>query len=201
MGKRSCLIAGAALSLALVVSGCKVDVNKNTNGEDKDVSIQTPFGGLQVHNGDTGAASMGLPAYPGAVLTNGDGGDDKSVNLQMGFGKWQMHVQVANYVTSDPEAKVEAFYQKALGSYGQVLTCRGDEAVGQPSRTADGLTCSDDESDHANVHVGRDHDLELKSGSRRHQHIVALKTNDGGTKFALVALTLPDSGKSNSDED
>jgi hypothetical protein len=87
-----------------------------------------------------------------------------------------------------------------LQSYGAVIACRGDEPVGQPTKTADGLTCSDDGGAHANVHVGRDHDLELKAGSKHHQHIVALKNEDGaGTKFTLVELTLP--GGSSSDEE
>jgi hypothetical protein len=42
--------------------------------------------------------------------------------------------------------------------------------------------------------------LELKAGSRRHQHIVGFEhTMDGQTHFALVALDLPagmDNGKS-----
>ena len=202
MDKARYAITGAALAMTLLVSGCKVNVNKNSNGEDKDVSISTPFGGMQVHKGGAGAASMGLPAYPGATLTQGDDDNDKSVDLNMGFGKWQMHVQVANYLTSDSESKVQGFYANALHSYGAVITCRGDEPVGQPTKTAEGLTCSDDGGAHANVHVSKDHDLELKAGSRHHQHIVALKNEDGsGTKFTLVELTLPGSGSSGGDED
>jgi hypothetical protein len=201
MRKATYAIAGAALAITLVTSGCKVDVNKNGNGEDKNVSISTPFGGMQVHKGAAGAASMGLPAYPGATLTQGDDDDDKSVDLHMGFGKWQMHVQVANYLTADSEAKVQAFYARALQSYGAVIACRGDEPVGQPTKTTEGLTCGDDGGAHANVHVGRDHDLELKAGSKQHQHIVALKSENGaGTKFALVELALPGGGSDGDEE-
>jgi hypothetical protein len=202
MEKARYAITGAALAMTLLAAGCKVNVNKNSNGEDKDVSISTPFGGMQVHKGSSGAASMGLPAYPGATLT-GDGDDnDKSVDLNMGFGKWQMHVQVANYLTSDSESKVQAFYAKALQSYGGVISCHGDEPIGQPTTTTEGLTCSDDGGAHANVHVARDHDLELKAGSRHHQHIVALKNEDGsGTKFSLVELTLPGSRGHDGDEE
>jgi hypothetical protein len=202
MKKARYAITGAALAMTLLASGCKVNVNKNANGEDKDVSIQTPFGGMQVHKGSTGAVSMGLAAYPGATLTEGDDDDDKSVDLNMGFGKWQIHVQVANYVTTDSEAKVQGFYTTALRSFGTVITCRGNEPVGQPTRTAEGLTCSDDSGDHGNLHVGKNHDLELKAGSQHHQHIVALKNEDGsGTKFALVELTVPSSGGHDSDEE
>ena len=202
MSQRTVAIVGAALAATLLATGCKVNVNKTGHGEDKDVSISTPFGGMQVHKDAAGAASMGLPAYPGATLTHGDDDDDKSVDLHMGFGKWQMHVQVANYLTPDPEAKVQDFYAKALQSYGTVLTCRGDEPVGQPAKTPEGLTCKEDGGGHGDVHIGKDHDLELKAGSRHHQHIVALKNEDGsGTKFALVEVMLPGSGGNDSGEE
>ena len=192
MSKGTVAIAGAALALTLLATGCKVDVNKTGNGEDKDVSISTPFGGMQVHKGAAGALSMGLPLYPGATLTQGNDDDDKSVDLHMGFGKWQMHVQVANYTTPDPESKVQDFYAKALHAYGSVITCRNDEPVGQPTKTPEGLTCKEDGGGHANVQIGKDHDLELKSGSKHHQHIVALKNENGsGTHFALVEVSLP----------
>ncbi len=194
-------IAGAALAISLLAAGCKVNVNKNSNGEDKNVSISTPFGGMQVHKGAAGAAGMGLPSYPGATLTQGDGHNDKSVDLHMGFGKWQMHVQVANYLTADSEAKVQAFYTKALQAYGTVIACRGGEPMGQPIKTAEGLTCNENGGSHGYVNMGNDHDLELKAGSSHHQHIVALKSEgDSGTKLTLVQVTLPGGDSSSNEE-
>ena len=191
-GKRAVWIG--TLAGAAVLAGCSVHVNKGGNGEDKDVSIHTPFGGMQVHNNEGGAADLGLPAYPGAVLTADHGGDDKSVDMHLGFGKWQMHVQVANYSTGDPQDKVQAFYRKAMARYGDVLTCHGSEPVGTPTRTKEGLSCAE-KNGAKTVHVTSDAKLELKAGSERRQHIVAFDSRKHpGTQFALVALTLPPTG-------
>ena len=185
--------------MAVALAGCSVHVNKNGNGEDKDVSIHTPFGGMQVHKNKGGAEELGLPAYPGASLASDSGSDSKSVDVQLGFGDWRMHVQVANYSTSDPQAKVREFYRKAMARYGDVLTCQGNAPVGMPTRTAEGLTCADND-EARNVHVARDASLELKAGSRRKQHIVAFDSRkQPGTQFALVALTVPQKGGSGED--
>src|SRR5580658_10505868 len=54
--------------LALGTAACKVDVQKGANGEDKNVKIDTPFGGLHVNTDQTTASDLGLPAYPGAQI-------------------------------------------------------------------------------------------------------------------------------------
>ena len=196
-GKRA--VAVGALATTVALAGCSVHVNKNGNGDDKDVAIHTPFGGMQVHKNKGGAEELGLPAYPGASLASDSSSDSKSVDVQMGFGKWQMHVQVANYVTGDPQAKVQEFYRKAMARYGEVLTCQGSAPVGTPARTAEGLTCADN-GEAKNVHVARGASLELKAGSQHRQHIVAFDNKkQPGTHFALVALALPSKGSSGDD--
>jgi hypothetical protein len=187
------------IAICLVcLAGCRVEVNKAKNGEDKDVKIATPLGGINVKTNQTSALDVGLPAYPGAqVSNNGDG--DKSANVNLGFGRWQLHVKVANYRTSDPQSKVLDFYRKALGTYGTVIECNGSRPVGTPSVTSEGLSCNDNEN-HRNVQVNgvTDQGLKLKAGSRHHQHIVAFKDNDSSeTRFALIMLDLPrgDEGK------
>jgi hypothetical protein len=39
--------------------------------------------------------------------------------------------------------------------------------------------------------TARKHDMELRTGSKQHMHIVNVEQHDGGTKFGLVALDLP----------
>jgi hypothetical protein len=192
-----------ALAALVMLAGCSVNVNKDASGQDKDVAIHTPFGGLQVHNADNASAiETGLPLYPGAVPAPKEDGNGKSVDLQMGFGQWQVRVQVVSYISSDPVQKLQAFYTKALGTYGDVITCRGDAPVGTPIRTSAGLTCKDsDENKHVNV--SHDASLELKAGSERRQHIVAFdEDKHPGTHFALISLTLPvkNAGESGSEE-
>ncbi len=184
----------AALAGVALLAGCSVHVNKGEADEHKDVSIHTPFGGMEVHKDDAGAMDVGLPVYPGAVLAPSHDDGDKSADVQMGFGPWQLRVRVANYVSGDAVGKVQAFYRKALGRYGAVLTCRGEQTIGEPAATPKGLTCRDEHSGKASG-MADDASLELKAGSERRQHIVAFETKGGpGTHFSLVALSLPAKG-------
>ncbi len=197
----------AGLALAAGMTGCfRVHVEKDANGEDKNVQVDTPFGGVHVNTNQTSAADLGLPAYPGAKMV-ADDDKHKSADVHLGFGEWELRVRAVSYATSDTQDQVTAFYKKAMGLYGDVITCQGHTAVGTPTATHEGLTCADD-GDSANVQLDRkdyggSHDgFALKAGSQRHQHIVGFEDPKAGqTRFALVALDLPagldkDSGKS-----
>ena len=87
-----------------------------------------------------------------------------------------------------------------------MITCQGNTPVGTPVATSEGLTCNDDKNakvqvDQGDYSLGKG-SLELKAGSKRHQHIVGFESpKDGQTRFAMVALDLPvgtdnDGGKS-----
>jgi hypothetical protein len=185
-----CVVAAISLVALGLASGCNVEVNKNANGEDKDVKIATPLGGIAVKTNQTDAEDLGLPAYPGAEIS-GDKQGEKSANVNMGFGSFKLRVKVVNYTTPDPQNKVLDFYRKALGAYGDVIECSGDRSVGSRAATAEGLSCSDSDTSHQNVHIGSK-DLELKAGSQHHQHLVVFEDRGGlPTRFALVALDLP----------
>jgi hypothetical protein len=207
MGLRTVLGLLAGLALAAGTTGCfRVHVDKDANGEDKNVQVDTPFGGVHVNTNQTSAADLGLPTYPGAKQV-ADDDQHKSADVHLGFGEWELRVRAVSYSTPDPPDQVATFYKKALGRYGDVIMCQGHTAVGAPAATHAGLTCSDDGSS-ANVKIDRkdygtsNDSLELKAGSKRHQHIVGFEDpKDGQTRFALVALDLPagtdkDSGKS-----
>jgi hypothetical protein len=189
MGKRG--IASIAALALLAAAGCRIQVDKNDDGKDKNVKIDTPLGGLHVRTDKTAAADVGLPAYPGAQIA-ADKDGDKAADVHMGFGEWQLRVKVVTYKTSDPQDKVVAFYQKALGRYGDVVECEGNHAVGSPTVTHEGLDCSDDKSS-AQVKISDDSSMtSLKAGSKRHQHIFAVQKSDtSGTRFSLVELQLP----------
>jgi hypothetical protein len=65
------LTIGLALGLATIgLTGCRVHVEKDAKGEDKNVQVDTPFGGVHVNTDQTTAADMGLPVYPGAEEVN-----------------------------------------------------------------------------------------------------------------------------------
>jgi hypothetical protein len=189
------------------ITGCfRVHVDKDANGEDKNVQVDTPFGGVHVNTNQTSAADLGLPVYPGAKLAT-DNDMHKSADVHLGFGEWELRVRAVSYETTDKQEQVAAFYKKSLGRYGDVITCQGQMPVGMPATTSQGLTCADD-GNNANVKIDSrdygtdDNGLQLKAGSKRHQHIVGFENSkDGETQFALVALDLPagldkNSGKS-----
>lgn len=193
IGRAAGLAAGA--SLLVVLAGCRVQVDKGNNGEDKNVKVDTPFGGIHVNTDKTTAADLGLPAYPNASLVNDDD-KHKSADVHLGFGEWELRVRAVSYSTPDKQDQVVAFYKKALGRYGEVITCKDKAAVGTPVATSEGLTCEEDHGAKVQVDQGdyglNKGSLELKAGSKRHQHIVGFESpKDGQTRFALVALDLP----------
>ncbi|MGA7856557.1 MAG: hypothetical protein WCA11_01430 [Terracidiphilus sp.] len=194
---RKSMILWASLALAAALAGCRVHVDKDSNGQEKTVQVDTPFGGVHVNTDQTTAADLGLPVYPGASAVKDDD-QHKSADVHLGFGEWQLRVRAVSYSTPDSQDKVTAFYKKALGRYGDVITCQGNTPVGTPAVTAEGLTCADDKNNTKTVQIdrgdygtGKD-SLELKAGSKRHQHIVGFENpKDGQTRFAMVALDLP----------
>lgn len=189
----------AALTLGLVLAfgmaACRVNVNKNANGDEKNVRVDTPFGGVHVNTDQTSALDLGLPVYPGAVAVKADD-KHKSADVHFGFGRWELRVKEVSYQTPDSPEKVVAFYKQAMGRYGDVITCQGNSPVGAPSTTSEGLTCTDDKNS-ANIKIdtgdyGSGRSLELKAGSKRHQHILGFEGRNGSnTHFVLVAVDLP----------
>jgi len=192
-----------ALAAALAVSGCHVQVEKDQNGQEKNVRVDTPFGGVHVRSDQTTAADLGLPPYPGAQLASDNQGD-KSADVRLGFGPWQMHIEVVTYTSSDPQQKVISFYKNAMGRFGDVITCQGSKAVGTPSVTSEGLTCNED---HKHVQVNGvdinndDNGFTLRAGSKRHQHIFVLKSSGVGTRYSLLELELPQDDNSGNSSD
>jgi hypothetical protein len=193
MREAASLLVG--LALAAGVAGCRVHVDKGVNGEEKSVQVDMPFGGVHVKTDQTTAADLGLPVYPGSQLVT-DNDHHKSADVHLGFGEWELRVKAVSYSTQDSRDQVVAFYKKALSRYGNVITCQDNAPVGTPTQTSEGLTC--EEGKNSRVQVGSaDYstgkgDLELKAGSKRHQHIVGFESpKDGKTRFALVTLDLP----------
>jgi hypothetical protein len=197
-----------ALGLMAGLTACRVRVNKDARGEQKNVQVDTPFGGVHVNTDQTTAADLGLPVYPGAVASAIDDKNNKSADVHVGFGKWQLRVRTASYESTDTQDKVAEFYRQALSKYGDVIACQSSQPVGSPKMTRDGLTC-DDDSHHGKVQIHSgdvnfdNEDYQLKAGSKRHQHIVGFRTpKPDRTRFSLVSLDLPaDVGKNSGKSD
>jgi len=193
---------GIGLAAALGLSGCRVHVDKDANGKEKNVQVDTPFGGVHVNTDQTSATDLGLPVYPGAQPVTGDD-EHKSADVHLGFGEWQMRVRAVSYATPDSRDKVTTFYKKALSRFGDVITCQGNSPVGTPTVTREGLNCEEDHGKHGTVKLNNgdfDQNFQLRAGSKRHQHIVGFEdAKDDKTRFALVALDLP-AGMDNDDD-
>jgi len=164
-----------------LLAACSVNVKKEQNGEDKQVDIDTPLGGIHVSK-NANPEDVGIPIYPGARLKQKDSsGDDKSANVNVsGFG-YGVRVVALEYDSDASPAKVLAFYQDQLKKYGKVLVCHTAHIdVNADVKTHDDgmheLTC--DENSGANV--------ELKVGSKENQHIVAVEPEGNGSSFSLV---------------
>lgn len=192
------LLLGTVL---LAASGCSVQDRKN--GEVENVRVHTPIGGLDVRTNNATAIDVGLPVYPGAVESGKHGDDSGSADIRMSFGKWQLHVKAVEYLSKDPEEKLIAFYKKAMGSYGDVLTCKDKAAIGKPTATSQGLTCANDheydvtmDANSSKKHPNNSSsamsgDIKLLAGSRENQHIIEFTPTANGTKFSIVVVQLP----------
>ncbi|MGC1374216.1 MAG: hypothetical protein WA824_18920 [Candidatus Sulfotelmatobacter sp.] len=158
-------------------------MRKESDGQDKQVDIRTPLGGMHVSN-DADAADVGLAIYPGAHLKPKDSnGDNASANVNFsGFG-YGLKVVALKYESSDAPAKILSFYKDQLKKYGNVLECHTTsldldmnmESKGSKNDSNE-LTC---EGDHGS-------NVELKVGRKDDQHIVAVEPEGKGSTFSLV---------------
>jgi hypothetical protein len=174
-------LAGFALLAALLWPACSVNVKKEKNGDDKQVDIQTPVGGIHVSK-DADAADTGLLVYPGARPKQKDSdGDDKSANVNLsGFG-FGLRVVALEYESDDPPDKLVSFYKGQLKKYGDVLVCRTSHFeintdMKNSDHSSNALAC--ESSSGPNV--------ELKAGTKENQHIVAVEPEGKGSSFSLV---------------
>lgn len=190
MNSTQVVVAGVTALLFVSAVGCRVDSKKD--GENENVKIATPFGGMQVKTNDSVVMEgIGLPPYPGAELVKKKDKDNGAADVNLSFGSFQLRVKAVSYRTNDKPDDVAAFYRKALRRYGTVIECSNNKPVGQPTRTDEGLTCENDKDSHVSVDDDVSGKREFKAGSKQHQHIVAVDPEGSGTKFGLVALDLP----------
>ena len=165
--------------VVLLFAGCSVNVKKEQNGEDKQVDIRTPMGGIHVSKG-ANAEDVGIAVYPGAHLKEKDSDGDKSANVNIsGFG-FGLKVVALEYESNDPPEKVIAYYKDQLKRYGDVLVCHTrhldvNTDLKDRDKESHELTCE-----------GSGSNIELKVGSKENQHIVAVEPQGSGSTFSLV---------------
>lgn len=186
-------ITGVVAGLMLI-SACSINVKKSDKGEDKNVDIQTPLGGIHVSK-EAAVRDTGLPSYPGArEKEKGSDGNESKANVNISSSFFGVKVVAVEFLSDDPPEKVAAFYRDQLKKYGGVLECHTsnrhgdagdvdvdlgkDEGKDGKEKKDNRLTCE---------HNGGS-TLELKVGTKDNQHIVSVSPQDKGkgTDFALV---------------
>ncbi len=185
MQTRFQVVSVFTLALASVASlflpACSVNVKKQQDGQDKQVDINTPLGGIHVSKG-ANVADVGLPVYPGARLKQNDSdGNNKSANVNISSFGFGLKVVALEYQSDDSPAKLVAYYKDELKKYGRVLECHTSHFDVNPDIK---------DSDHGSRELTCDgpsgNNIELKVGSKENQHIVAVQPEGKGSSFSLV---------------
>lgn len=147
---------------------------------------------LNLHaHGHATARDIGLPEYPGATPFKDKNSDSSSADLALFLNSFHFSLKAASFVTTDSPARVLDFYRKPLAKYGEVLECNHGKPVGSLSMTKSGLTCGERKNGSMTV-SGSDSGHELRAGTPEQFRIVGIDSSeDGNTKFGLVALVLP----------
>jgi hypothetical protein len=184
-GNSSLILTVVTLS-ALILPGCNVKVNKDSEGQEKKVDIETPIGGLHVSKG-ADVRDTGLPVYPGARRKQKDeDGSSNGANVNVSSSLFGLKVVAVEYLSDDSPEKIIAYYTDQLKKYGTVLECHTNKNRAganidpdDDSRESKPLKCDGD--NHGKV-------IELKVGTRQNQHIVSIRPADSGqgSDFGLV---------------
>lgn len=182
LGKRNGIAAAAvAATLLLGLTACSMTVDKKGEGEkEKNVDIQTPFGGLKVRT-DIDPKDIGLPVYAGARRLPDDDHDSGSANVTMNVPGFGLKVIAAKFESDDSSDQVLEFYRKEMKTYGSITECKGDiDLKGDPGDQE--ITCK--------AGVNLKDKVELAVGKGSSHRIVSVEPHGKGCKFALVYLQM-----------
>ena len=174
------VISGVAIyaGLRFISHGVHVQVN-GQGGDKKQVSIKTPFGGIEVNkNEDVSEASLGLPMYPGAHRVK----DEDSASVSLGLpGENKLRIVAGKFETSDALDKVKVFYQDRLTAEDGSFTHEDN-----PDRSD-----HDDWKGPEGNFTGTDSDGKTVFRIKRKdsEKVVALKSEFDGTRIELVRIS------------
>ena len=182
------LTFGALAAALCILPACSIRTNGRDgekNGEAK-VDIKSPLGDLHVSEAPD-IRDAGLTIYPGSTPAPKEGSDDnKGANVNLSLPGFSLKVVAAEFVSNDAPEKVIAYYDKELGKYGKTIQCHSAwngshvDSAGKDMGSKP-VTCDSKESGDS---------TELKVGTEGNQHIVSVKPNSHGTRFALVYLRM-----------
>jgi hypothetical protein len=184
---RAQLLLGSLLVAFSVLPACSIDAkNKDKNGE-AHVDIKSPVGDLHVSE-QADIRDAGLTIYPGAKPAPKDDSDDKkSANVSLSLPGFSLKVVAAEFLSDENPDKIIAYYDKELHKYGKPIQCHGEWSGGHvqssPGKEEGSQPVSCKNS-------GGGNSVELKVGTEGNQHLVAVKPNSSGTRFALVYVRM-----------
>jgi hypothetical protein len=180
------LSLGALISALCLLPACSINANDKGADGDKHVDIKSPVGDLHVSEG-ADIRDAGLTLYPGAKPAPKDSSDDKkSANVNLSLPGFSLKVIAAEFVSDDGPDKVIAYYTKELQKYGKPIQCHGGWNNGH-----DNFDSKDEMS--RPVSCGKEgggDGIELKVGTEGNQHLVSVKHNSQGSRFALVYVRM-----------
>lgn len=167
---RSCATLGVVLAGALLAALCGCTVQKKGEGANKKVDIETPVASIHV-NTQVDPKDTGLAVYPGATRAE-DEEKKHAANLSMDSSLFGLKVVTIKYRSDDPPDKLLDFYRKQLKSYGDVSECHGSVSFEHGN-----MRCHD---------TGAREETNLVAGTEERHHIVSVRPDGAGSKFALV---------------
>jgi hypothetical protein len=183
------LSLGALFAALCVLPACSINANDKHNSKDGEahVDIKSPMGDLHVSE-QADIRDAGLTLYPGAKPAPKDDSDDKkSANVNLSIPGFSLKVVAAEFLSEDAPEKVIAYYNKELQKYGKPIQCHGAWSGGHVESSpgkdegSKPVSCGKD---------GSGDSVELKVGTEANQHIVAIKPNSQGARFALVYVRM-----------
>lgn len=158
------------LAGALLAGLCGCNIRKQGEGANKKVDIETPVGSLHV-NTQVDPKDTGLAVYPGAIRAE-DEEKKHAANLAMDSSLFGLKVVAIRYRSDDPPDKLFDFYRRQLKAYGEVSECHGSVGF-----------------EHGNMRcheTGLREETNLVTGTEERHHIVSIKPEGKGSKFALL---------------
>ncbi len=182
------LSLGALLSALCVFPACSINANDKGKDGEKQVDIKSPMGDLHVSE-QADIRDAGLTLYPGAQPAPKDDNDDKkSANVNLSLPGFSLKVVAAEFTSGDAPDKIVAYYTKELQKYGKPIQCHSGWNGGHANFDNDNkdelskpVSCGKDSSGDT---------VELKVGTEGNQHIVSVKSNSQGSRFALVYVRM-----------
>jgi hypothetical protein len=181
------LSLGVLFAALCVLPACSINTNKSGADGGKNVDIKSPMGDLHVSE-QADIRDAGLTLYPGAKpAPKEDSDNQKSANVNLSIPGFSLKVVAAEFLSDDAPEKIIAYYDKDLQKYGKPIQCKGAWSGGHVESSpgkeegAKPVSCGNN---------GSGDSVELKVGTEGNQHVVAVKPNQRGTRFALVYVRM-----------